>query len=179
MIDLEEEIKKRGETVLHIKTDSIKIPDTDKHDEKFIMDFGKKYGYNFEYEANYNKICLVNKAVYIAKYSDDIDINGDNAGKWTATGAEFAHPYIFKKLFSGECMDFRDFCETKAVTSNMYLREKDGNLIFVGKVGSFVPMKNGLELLRESEEPEGRRLYMARRKGGAEAQGQLPGMAEE
>ena len=126
MIDLEEEIKKRGETVLHIKTDSIKIPDTDKHDEKFIMDFGKKYGYNFEYEANYNKICLVNKAVYIAKYSDDIDINGNNAGKWTATGAQFQHPYVFKKLFSKEPIEFNDLCETKNVSTALYLDMNEG-----------------------------------------------------
>ena len=43
----------------------------------------------------------------------------------------------------------------------MYLRTKDGELIFVGKVGSFVPMKHGLELLRESEDKEGNKKYDA------------------
>ena len=204
MIDLEEQIKLRGETVLHIKTDSIKVPDTDKHDEKFILDFGKKYGYNFEYEANYNKICLVNKAVYIARYSDDININGDNAGKWTATGAQFQHPYVFKKLFSKEPIEFNDMCETKNVSTALYLdmnedlpdvsayeseleklqkqiKDKNSklnkmgdvegaklrveelkdlikqghNYVFVGRTGSFCPMKDGVGggiLVRENKD---------------------------
>ena len=121
MIDLEDKIKGMGEKVLHIKTDSIKVPDTNDLIEKTIMDFGKKYGYNFEYESNYNKICLVNKAVYIARYSDDTDINGDLAGKWTATGAQFQHPYVFKKLFSHEPIEFNDLCETKNVSTALYL----------------------------------------------------------
>ena len=36
----------------------------------FCMDFAKKYGYTFEHEATYEKMCLVNNAVYIAKYLD-------------------------------------------------------------------------------------------------------------
>jgi hypothetical protein len=52
-------------------------------------------------------MCLVNDAVYIARY--------DN-GEWTATGAQFQQPYIFKTLFSGESVDFADLCETKSVT---------------------------------------------------------------
>ena len=126
MIDLEDKMKSEGYKVLHIKTDSIKIPDTDKKAEKIIMDFSKKYGYEFEYESNYNKICLVNKAVYIARYSDDKDINGSEAGKWTATGAQFQHPYVFKRLFSKEPIEFADMCETKNVSTALYLDMNEG-----------------------------------------------------
>ena len=133
MIDLEEEVKKNGLNVLHIKTDSIKIPDTNAFTGSMIMNFGKLYGYNFEYEANYNKICLVNKAVYIARYSKDETINGSHANTWTATGAQFQHPYVFKKLFSREPIEFEDMCETKNVSTALYL-DMNENLPDVSKL---------------------------------------------
>ena len=116
MIDLLYSVKEQGFTVAHIKTDSIKIPDATPEIIQFVMDFGKKYGYEFEHEATYDKMCLVNDAVYIAKYKD-----GEEAGQWTATGAEFAVPYIFKSLFSKEKIRFNDLCVTKSVTSSLYL----------------------------------------------------------
>ncbi len=116
MIDLKHEVQKRGFTVAHIKTDSIKIPDATPEIIQFVMDFGKKYGYTFEHEATYDRMCLVNDAVYIAKYKD-----GKHAGEWTPTGTQFAVPYVFKKLFSHEEIAFEDMCETKSVTSALYL----------------------------------------------------------
>ena len=112
MIDLKEEVQKRGFTVAHIKTDSIKIPDATPEIIQFVMEFGKKYGYTFEHEATYDRMCLVNDAVYIAKYKD---------GEWTATGTQFQIPYVFKTLFSKELIEFDDMCETKSVTSSLYL----------------------------------------------------------
>ena len=112
MIDLKEEVQKRGFTVAHIKTDSIKIPDATPEIIQFVMDFGEKYGYTFEHEATYDRMCLVNDAVYIAKYKD---------GGWTATGTQFQIPYVFKTLFSKEPIEFDDMCETKSVTSSLYL----------------------------------------------------------
>lgn len=112
MIDLKYAVQEKGFTVAHIKTDSIKIPNATPEIIEFIHDFGKKYGYTFEHEATYEKMCLVNNAVYIAKYKD-----GKKKGEWTAVGAEFAHPYVFKTLFSNEAIEFRDLCESKAVTS--------------------------------------------------------------
>lgn len=112
MIDLKEEVQKRGFTVAHIKTDSIKIPDATPDIIQFVMDFGEKYGYTFEHEATYDRMCLVNDAVYIAKYKD---------GGWTATGTQFQIPYVFKTLFSKELIEFDDMCETKSVTSSLYL----------------------------------------------------------
>lgn len=121
MIDLLYAVRERGFCVAHIKTDSIKIPDATPEIIQFVMDFGKKYGYEFEHEATYDKMCLVNDAVYIAKYK-----GGDHDGEWTATGAEFAVPYVFKSLFSKEKIIFNDLCVTKAVTSSLYLDMNEG-----------------------------------------------------
>ncbi|MBS6180531.1 MAG: hypothetical protein KH921_07060 [Erysipelotrichaceae bacterium] len=116
MINLKHEVQERGFTVAHIKTDSIKIPDATPEIIQFVMDYGKEYGYTFEHEATYDRMCLVNDAVYIAKYKD-----GKHAGEWTATGTQFQIPYVFKKLFSGEDIVFEDMCETKSVSSSLYL----------------------------------------------------------
>ena len=116
MINLKHEVQKRGFVVAHIKTDSIKIPDATPEIIQFVMDYGKMYGYIFEHEATYDRMCLVNNAVYIAKYKD-----GKHAGEWTATGTQFQIPYVFKKLFSHEEITFEDMCETKSVTGALYL----------------------------------------------------------
>ena len=116
MINLKHEVQERGFIVAHIKTDSIKIPDATPEIIQFVMDYGKRYGYTFEHEATYDRMCLVNDAVYIAKYKD-----GKHAGEWTATGAQFQVPYVFKKLFSKDEITFDDMCETKSVSSALYL----------------------------------------------------------
>lgn len=151
MIDLKEEVEKRGFTVAHIKTDSIKIPNATDEIIQFVMDFGKKYGYTFEHEATYERMCLMNDAVYIAKYDDKGIRNkkGKHAGEWTATGKQFQVPYVFKTLFSGEEVIFDDLCETRSVKTAMYLDMNEGladgehNYSFVGKVGRFCPIKDG------------------------------------
>lgn len=122
MRTLQDEVKARGFTVAHIKTDSIKIPDATPEIIDFCMKFATKYGYTFEHEATYDRMCLVNDAVYIAKYKD-----GEHAGEWTATGTQFAVPYVFKKCFSHEDISFADLCEAKEVKSKMYL-DMDENL---------------------------------------------------
>ncbi len=140
MINLQEEVQKRGFTVAHIKTDSIKIPNATPEIIEFVMEYGKKYGYSFEHEATYSKMCLVNHAVYIAQYEN---------GEWTATGAQFAVPYVFKTLFSHEALVPNDVCETRATTTSLYLDFNEGygedehNYKFVGRVGSFIPVKTG------------------------------------
>lgn len=106
------EVQKRNFRVCHIKTDSIKIPEATEEIMDFVIRFGKEFGYDFETEAQYVKYCLVNNAVYIAK---------DEKGKWTAVGAQFQIPYVFKTLFSKEPIEFEDMCETKSVSSALYL----------------------------------------------------------
>ena len=163
MINLKHEVQRRGFTVAHIKTDSIKIPDATPEIIEFVMDYGKQYGYTFEHEATYDRMCLVNDAVYIAKYKD-----GKHAGEWTATGKQFAVPYVFKKLFSGEDIVFDDMCETMSVSTALYLDmnenlpEDEHSMHFIGRVGSFCPIKpgcNGGELLREGKDKEGNVKY--------------------
>ena len=73
MIDLKRAVQEKGFTVAHIKTDSIKIPNATPDIIQFVQDFGKQYGYNFEHESTYAKMCLVNDAVYIAKTKDLIN----------------------------------------------------------------------------------------------------------
>lgn len=109
---LTKEVQKKGFTVCHNKTDSIKIPDATPEIEEFVLKFGHEYGYEFETEARFKKFCLVNDAVYIAK---------TDKNEWTATGTQFQIPYVFKTLFSKEPIKFDDMCETKSVTSFLYL----------------------------------------------------------
>lgn len=113
-------VQEMGATVVHIKTDSIKIANPTFEIEDFIINYGKQWGYNFEVESIYDRICLVNDAVYIAKCSDS-NVNGDEASHWTATGAQFQHPYIFKTLFSKEKVKFIDLCEQRAVKTDIWL----------------------------------------------------------
>ena len=152
MIDLKHYVQEElGLTVAHIKTDSIKIPNATPDDIQKVMDFGKRYGYDFEHEATYSKMCLVNKAVYIAKYAFPRE------GEWTATGKQFQEPYVFKKLFTKEPIEFEDYVQTKQVKTAMYLRFPNSGDHFIGKVGSFVPIKperGGAELIRMNNEGE-------------------------
>ena len=120
MVNLKHEIQKRGFTVAHIKTDSIKIPNATPEIIQFVMDYGQMYGYVFEHEATYEKMCLVNDSVYIAKYKD-----GKHAGEWTATGKQFQVPYVFKKLFSREPIEFADMCETMSVKTAIYIDRRE------------------------------------------------------
>ena len=87
MIDLKYALWEKGCQVIHIKTDSVKIPNATPEIIEFVQEFGKQYGYTFEHEATYKRLCLVNNAVYVAQKEDN---------SWTATGAEFIHPYVFK-----------------------------------------------------------------------------------
>ena len=141
MIDLKKACQDKGWKVVHIKTDSIKLADITQEMIDFVMEFGKKYGYDFEHEVTYEKFCLVNDAVYIARKGE----------KWDAVGAQFQHPFVYKTLFSGEDLSFDDFCETKQVSKGaMYLdfdHERPaplaGEMTFVGRTGQFTPVKEG------------------------------------
>jgi len=157
MIDLKKFVQSIGFQVVHIKTDSIKIPGADKELIAQVMDFGKRYGYTFEHEATYKKFCLVNDAVYIAKYG--WVEKEKKIGTWDATGAQFQHPWVYKNLFSGEAVKFEDLCETKQVMSPwaMYLDTQPGlatpneptaGLQHIGRTGSFIPVLDGFDLVK-------------------------------
>lgn len=143
MIDLKHAVQEQGFAVAHIKTDSIKIPDATPEIIEFVKNFGQKYGYDFELEETYDQLCLTNDAVYIARKGD----------KYTAVGAQFQHPYVYKTLFTKEEITFDDLCEAKSVTQGaIYLDFEhdtpmvfaEGRLHFVGRTGRFVPVKEGV-----------------------------------
>lgn len=165
MVDLKHACQAKGWQVVHIKTDSIKIPakpGQEKEIIEFVMEFGDNYGYTFEHEATYEKFCLVNDAVYIAK-----TLPGRKPAHWEAVGAQFQHPFVFKSLFTNEPITFKDKCETKTVTTSMFLDFSDSEfvnttendamvfssdgamplnkagMLFIGKAGMFVPIKEG------------------------------------
>ena len=178
MRTLQDEIEKRGFQIVAIKTDSIKIADATKEIIDFCMEFARKYGYEFEHEATYDRICQVNDADYIARYKDPEwcleqygyvpEKNAEHPNQWTVTGAKFATPYVFKKLFTHEPIEFSDLCETKEVKSALYLDKNESlpegehDYHFVGKVGLFCPIKpgcGGAILLREAKAADGSVKY--------------------
>lgn len=164
MKTLFDEVTAKGFRIIHVKTDSIKIAEATPEIIQFCMDFAKKYGYTFEHEATYEKICLVNNAVYVAKAAtpewcqqmygylpeENEPSYLEENGYWTATGTQFQVPYVLKTLFSKQPVDFEDKCEVKSskegalyLDFNEGMAEGEHNYRFVGKVGQFTPMKNG------------------------------------
>ena len=150
MVDLKHYVQEQGFTVAHIKTDSIKIPEATPDIIEKVIAFGKKYGYDFEHEATYDRMALVNKSTYIAKYEGP-------GGQWTATGAQFAHQVVFKSLFTHEKIDIWDYVETRQVNTSIGIDYGDGSKPeFVGRIGTFVPVipndeVHGGILLREKD----------------------------
>ena len=131
MRTLQDEVEKRGFKIVAIKTDSIKIADATKEIVDFCMEFARSYGYTFEFEAFYDRICQINDADYVARYkaadfcTDNFEFipkdNKKHPGQWTTTGKQFTVPYVFKTLFSKEPIEFIDLCETFQVKTALYL----------------------------------------------------------
>ena len=149
MVDLVEFVEERGFEVVHVKTDSIKIPHATPEIIEEVKKFGEKYGYTFEYDPAvdlYERFCLVNDAVYVAR----------TAGEWSAIGAQYIHPVVFKTLFTKEELEASDYVEVKQVNKgHMYLVTEVSDVRqFVGKFGAFVPVLNGRRLLRIDGEKE-------------------------
>ena len=147
MIDLKNFVQDLGYQVVHIKTDSIKIKDATPEIVEFITNFGLEYGYQFEVEDLYEKFCLVNDAVYVAR---------KEGGKWEAVGAQFKHPYVFKTLFSKESILFDDLVEAKSVAKGTMYFDTIGDgeistMRHLGRTGLFVPVKDGHTLYRVHE----------------------------
>ncbi|WP_458459262.1 DUF5906 domain-containing protein [Pseudobutyrivibrio sp.] len=141
MKTLLDELQSMGWTVCHLKVDSMKIPNATPEIIEFCMNFAKKYGYTFDHEATYERICLIDKAQYVAAYMSPEECEKrygyvpsanrkhfkKNNHPWTTTGDAFQHPYVFKTLFSGERPTFKDMCETKTVRdAAMYLDTNEG-----------------------------------------------------
>ena len=144
MIDLKNDLKEKDIPIIHIKTDSVKIPNVTGRAIAFVIRHGKTYGYDFELETPYDKLCLVNDAVYIACKD----------GAWTARGSQFQHPYIFKIC----CPQRRSLLSmitarvNNVIQGTMYLdreeHEKGAELNHrsmrhLGRTGRFVPVLEG------------------------------------
>lgn len=143
MIELKRAVQELGYKVVHIKTDSIKIANADNEIIDMVYNFGQKYGYTFEHESTYDKYCLVNDAVYVAR-----TIGQDP--EWTAVGAQFKVPYVFKTLFNGEPILPQDLAETKQVAKGYMYLKFDDDQVFVGRTGRFIPVvSGGGELVRK------------------------------
>ena len=156
MIGMKHVIQNLGYTVVHVKTDSVKIADADEFIVQFVMDYGKHYGYDFELESIYDRMCIVNKSTYIAHVC-----YGKHTGSWSPTGAQFLHPYVLKALFTKEPITFRDTSETKSATTSIFLDFNEGlpegehKYDFIGKVSAFTPVRSGCGggiLLRKAKE---------------------------
>jgi hypothetical protein len=159
MIDLRHAVQDRGFQVAHIKTDSIKIPNATPDIIDFVIKFGREYGYTFEHETTYDRFVLINDAVYVASVH----------GGWSAVGAQFQEPYVFKELFSHEPLEFDDLCEVKSVTQgSMYLGNDEdqhdlSGLRHVGRTGSFMPVRyDGYSLWRVKD---GKKYHVSGTKG--------------
>lgn len=115
MITLKHKLMDLGYTIIHIKTDSIKVENPDDKVEQIIRDFGREYGFEFEVEDEWKRIAVINKAVLIGETVD---------GKWKAVGAQFDFPYVYKSLFSREPLELEDYMVTNQVQGHIY----EGNL---------------------------------------------------
>jgi hypothetical protein len=162
MKTLYDEVTARGFTVIHIKTDSIKIDNPTDEILQFVNDFGHKYGYDYEVEHTWEKICLKDDAQFIGRHDvDDPDYvkNPEKSEKkypnrWEATGKYFAVPYVFKSLFTHQPIIIDDMAEIINVKEGALHLIYDEGLeseadIFIGRVGQFTPVKiNGGKLYR-------------------------------
>ena len=140
MITLKHAIQDKGWQVVHIKTDSIKLNDITEEKLKFVQDFGHKYGYEFAVEHIFDRFALLNKAVNIGHVEDNPKW-GDEANQWEAIGAQFADPYVFKKLFSQVAVTKNDFAVTKQSKFPIHIGEQ-----FVGKVAQVYASTTGGEM---------------------------------
>lgn len=165
MRTLQERVAEMGYRVIHIKTDSIKVANPDKRVCDYILEFGKHYGITYEVEHTWDRLCLVNDAVFVGRHAAD---DPESPLEWETTGTQFQIPFIRKSLFTHEEIDFYDICKTISVQKgelhlvyNADTPNEDD--IFVGRVGLFVPMKTkGASLYAVRD---GKRSYASGSKG--------------
>lgn len=133
---LQDAVVEKGYKVISVRTDSIKIPNATPEIIKFVQDLGHEYGYNFEFECAYSKLCLINDTDYVARFMSVNDCqrlfgtvpkeNREDEGKWTSTGAQFSRPIVFKSLFTKEQIVLEDLREIKEAQNDMYLDINEG-----------------------------------------------------
>jgi hypothetical protein len=156
MITLKHAVQHKGWKVVHIKTDSIKVADITDEKVEFITNFGKKYGYDFDVEHVFDKMALINRAVLIGHVEDNPKWKKEQ-NTWEAIGAQFAEPYVFKRLFSHEKIEETDFAVTKSAKVPIYIGDQ-----FVGKVAQVYASLTGGEMFRVNDD---KKAYVTGTKG--------------
>ena len=140
-------------TVVHIKTDSIKVENTTDEIIDFIRAFGDAYGYSFETENEFDRMCLVNNAVYIARREKGTFDPDKPWEEWEATGTQFQVPYVFKTLFSKQPIEFDDLCVTQSVTKGVLYLDMNEGLIDVSaeekKLDDLLTLMNTVDLEKQ------------------------------
>lgn len=127
--------EEQGFHPVHVKTDSIKLPNFNDEMKEFIIDFGKKYGYEFELEEFYSVFLLKDNAQYVAYNTI--------SGKWESRGVLFGN-YVLKTLFTHELYVSSDFAVNKSTNGDpIYVGDK-----FVGKNVNIAAVKDGFECKR-------------------------------
>lgn len=159
MIDLKHIMQDAGYTVVHIKTDSIKIANVTQEAIDLVVNTGKKYGYNFDIEHIFDRLALTNKSVLIGHIEDNPKW-GSESNTWSAIGAQFAEPYVHKQLFTHEPIEDKDFAQIKETRSTIYLGDK-----FVGKIAQVYASLSGFNLLRNSAKDPDSRSFVTGTKG--------------
>lgn len=135
---------------VHVKTDSIKLPNFTTEMEEFVLDFGKKYGYDFEMEEFYSVFLLKDGAQYVAFNTI--------SNQWESRGTLF-NDYVMKALFSGDPYEPRDFAVNhKSESGPIFLGDK-----FVGKNVNLAAVKDGFDAFVHRE--NGTEAYVTGTKG--------------
>lgn len=144
MMMLEEELNARGCNVVHVKTDSMKITNYLQEDIQYAMDRANEFGYTFELECIFDRLALTNKSTNIGHIEGKPEYD---AHAWEAVGAQYAEPFVFKKLFSHEELVEEDFMTLKSSTAPIYLGDR-----FIGKNAYVYASLTGEELCAIREE---------------------------
>jgi hypothetical protein len=123
-----------GGHVVHVKTDSLKIPAVTREVLDAAMASAVEVGQSFDIEDIYQKFLLLNKSEYAAFAQSD--------KSWHFRGKKFLRPYIRKMLFMHDPMSFDDYAETIASQGTLYLVNPNDpeDRQHIGKVGKFLPM---------------------------------------
>ncbi len=144
MLQLKQEVIKKGYEVIHVKTDSIKIANHDQEILDYCMARAKEYGYTFEHEHTYSKLALLNKAVLYGLISwSPVE---HEIGTWETVGAQVREPYVKSTLFTDDDPLEKDFFLLKSATSPIYIGDK-----FVGKNAEVYASHTGEDLMVSRE----------------------------
>lgn len=156
MMMVKRELEAMGQRVIHVKTDSFKLPGAGQEIFDYLQERAHAFGYNFDWEATYSRLALVNKAVIIGQY----EYPEKKRGQWSPIGAQFAMPYVLKKLFTGDDVKEEDFAIFKSAKSSIYLGDR-----FIGKNANVYASVTGEDMFRTGEVDVAKKIQTRWNKG--------------